>query len=76
MSAAGADNADANSSNIFTITETKLYVSEVVTLSATKNYQNFLAKDLKDQCVGVNIKQKVRIKIQQMSTYIFLNQTL
>ena len=40
-----------------------------------KNYQNFLAKALKDQCIGVNAKQKVKIKIQQMSIDIFFNQT-
>ena len=31
---------------------------------ATKKYKNFLAKDLKDQCIGMNIKQKVRLKMQ------------
>ena len=41
-----------------------------------KNYQNLLAKDLKDQFIGMNIKQKVRIKIQQMNIDIFLKQTL
>ena len=41
-----------------------------------KNYQNFLAKDLKDQCIGIKIKQKVRIKTPQTSIDIFLNQTL
>ena len=40
-----------------------------------KNYQNFLANDLKDQCIGINIKQKVRGKILQMSTDIFSNET-
>ena len=39
-----------------------------------RNYQNFLAKDLKDQCTGMNIKQKLRTKIQQMSINIFSNQ--
>ena len=61
----GNDNTDANPDNItFTIKETKLYVP-VTTLSAkgNQNYQNFLAKDLKDQFTGMNIKQKVRIKI-------------
>ena len=33
-----------------------------------KNYQKFLAKDLKDQCIEMNIKQKVRMKIRQTST--------
>ena len=32
-----------------------------------KKYQNFLAKCLKNWCSRMNIKQKVRIKIQQMS---------
>ena len=36
-----------------------------------KNYQNFLTKSFTDQCIGVNIKQKVRIKIRQMSIDIF-----
>ena len=34
-----------------------------------KNYQNVLAKDLKDWCIGMNIKQKVKINIQQTSTF-------
>ena len=41
-----------------------------------KYYQNFLAKGLEDQCIGMSIKQKVRIKTQQLSIDIFLNQTL
>ena len=41
-----------------------------------KNYENISAKDLKDQLIGMNIKQKVRIKIQQMDTDIFFNQIL
>ena len=50
----------------------------VVTLAAkdNQNIQNLLTKDLKDQCVGMNIKQKVRIKIRQMNIDIFLDQTL
>ena len=31
------------------------------------NYQNFFVKDLKDQFIGMNIKQKMRIKIQKPS---------
>ena len=42
----------------------------------TKNYQNFLLNDLKDQFIGMNIKQKLRIKIRQMNIDIFSNQTL
>ena len=39
----------------------------------TKNYQKFLAQGLKDQCIGINMKQKVRIRIQQIHIHI-LNQ--
>ena len=48
-----------------------LYQQETI-----KNYQNVLAKDFKDQFIGMNIKQKVRIKIQQMNLHIFSNQIL
>ena len=41
-----------------------------------KNYQKFVAKSLKDHCIGMNIKQKMRLKIGQMSKDIFSNQTL
>ena len=41
-----------------------------------KNYKNLLAKDLKDLYIGMNKKQKVKIKIWQISIDIFLNQTL
>ena len=67
------DNANADSNIIFTIKDTKFYVP-VVTFSA-KNYQNFLAKDLKDRFIGMNIKP-LKIKMQQMSIDIFLNQAL
>ena len=76
MSAAGADNADnIDSKNIiFTIKDTKLYVP-VITLSARYNQKlsKILAKDLKDQFIGTNKKQKVRIKIRQMNLDISLN---
>ena len=80
MSAVGSDNDHANSNDIvFTIKDTKLYVPAVILsniLSTMKNYQNFLAKGLKGQCIRMNVKQKVRTKIQQTSLDIFLNQTL
>ena len=59
MSAAGADNVNSIDSNniIFTIKDTELYVSKQLYQQETiKNYQNFLAKDLKDQFIGMNIK--------------------
>ena len=40
-----------------------------------KNYQNFLAKDVKDQCDWNEYKAK-SIKTQQMSIDIFSNQNL
>ena len=84
MSAAGNDNLnDENDDNgkkiIFTIKDAKLCVP-VVTLSdqreTIKNYKNFLAEDQKDQFIAMNIKQKVRIKLQEMKLDICLNQTL
>ena len=41
-----------------------------------KSYQKFLGKGLKDPFIEMNIKQKVRIKIQQMNIDVFSNQTL
>ena len=37
-----------------------------------KNHENVLAKDLKDRCIVMNIKQKVRTKIQQTSIVILI----
>ena len=37
-----------------------------------RNYQNVLTKDLNDQYLRTNIKQKMKIEIQQMSVYIVL----
>ena len=48
-----------------------LYQQETI-----RNYQNVLVKDLKDQFIGMNIKQKVKIKMQQISIDIFSNQIL
>ena len=63
------DSEDGANSNdiIFTVKYTKLHFP-VVILSLRDNE--------KDQCVGINIGQKVRIKVPQMSTDIFSNQTL
>ena len=69
---------DTNPDNIiFTIKDTKLYVS-LITLSAKNNgkLSKRLSKELKDQCIGMNIKQKLRIKIQHNSIDIFSNQVL
>ena len=39
-----------------------------------KNYQNVIVNDLKDQIIGMYIKQTVIIKIQQRNLAFFLNQ--
>ena len=70
------DYANFNNNNIFTMKGTKLYTPLSLYWQETiKAWQNFLAEDLKDQCIEMNIKQNVRIKIQQMSINIFSNQT-
>ena len=74
----GYGNHGANSHNIvFTIKDTKLYVHAVTLLAKEnkKNCQNY-QKGLKDQCIGMNIKQKGRVTIQQMRIYIFSCYTL
>ena len=48
-----------------------MLLSSIYQQKTIKNYLNFLAKDLKDQCIGMNIKQRVRIKIWQMNIDIF-----
>ena len=71
LSVAGNVNDINNNDNanniIFTIKDLKFYVP-VVTLSARDNQ--------KDQFIGTNIKQSVRIKIQQMNIDMFSNQIL
>ena len=57
-------------------TQNCLLLSSLYQQKAIKNYENFLVKDLKGLHIGMNIKQKVRMKIQQMSIDIFWNQTL
>ena len=60
---------------LFLLSKTQNYMS-LYQYRTIKNYQNFVAKNLKHQYIGLNIKQKVRMKIQQTSTDILLNQTL
>ena len=69
LSVVDNDNADTNNIT-FTIKDTKFYVPTVTyQTNAIKNYQKFLAKGLKYQCIGMNRKRKAR-------TYIFSNQIL
>ena len=55
-------------------TQNYMFLKYLHQLKIIKNYQNLVAKDFKDQFIGKNIKQKVRIKIQQMNIDIFSNQ--
>ena len=55
-------------------TQNHISLSSLYKQKTIKNYQNFLAKDLKDPCIGMIIKQKMRAKVQQISIYIFSNQ--
>ena len=63
---------------LFSLSKTQncLLLLSLYQQKAIKNYENFLVKDLKDLYIGINIKQNLRMKIQQMSIDIFRNQTL
>ena len=54
------------------LSKTKLFVPLVI-LSAKDNQKltKLFAKDLKDQCIEINIKQKVTVKVQQISFGLF-----
>ena len=41
-----------------------------------KKDKKFLGKDLEDPCIGMNTKQKEKIKIQETNIDIFSNPTL
>ena len=61
----GVDNSDLILTILFLLSKTQKYMLllSLYQPKTTKIYQNLLAKDLKDQCIGMNIKQKVRIKM-------------
>ena len=72
MSATRTNDADANPDNIiFAVKDTKLYVP-VVTLSERNNQilSKSFSKDLNNQFIGMNIKQKVKIKTRQMNIVV------
>ena len=81
MTASGNDNANANSNDIiFTIKGTKLYIPAVTLLARNnQNLSKLLSKAFKRSVywfIRMNIKQKVRIKTQQMQIDVFSNQIL
>ena len=48
---------------LFSPSKTQNYIYQQETI---KNYQHILAKGLKDQFIGINLKQKIRVKIRQI----------
>ena len=60
---------------MFLLSKTQRYYQRYYHQETIKNYPKFLAKDLKDQFIGMNMKQK-EIKMRQMNLDIFSNQTL
>ena len=82
LSVAGTDNDNANGNNddnniiLMLKTQNCMFLLQLSQKKAIKNYQNFLVKNLKDQFSGINIKQKVIIKMQQTNLDFFLNQIL
>ena len=80
LAAAGIGNTNDNpNKNICTIKDTKIcscchFISKKK--KKIKNYQNFLARDLKDQYIGMSIKQIKENKIRQTSIEMFSNETL
>ena len=63
---------------LFFLSKTQSYMSllSLYKQKTIKKCQNVLAKDLEDQRIGMNIKQKVIVKIRKMNIKIFLNKTL
>ena len=59
------DNANANSNNIIFTIKIISPCRNFVDNFLDKKYQNFSANDLKDLCIEMNIKPKVKIRIQQ-----------
>ena len=78
MSAGAVNNNDTNSNNFILLSKAQnyMFLSSIHQQRIIKNYQNFLVKDFKDQFIGMDINQKVRIKIPQMNMDIFSKQTL
>ena len=63
---------------LFSLSKTKNYTSllSLYQQKTIKNYENFLAKNLKDQWIRLYMEKKARIKIRQINTDTLLDQTL
>ena len=51
-------------------TQKYLFLRHFISKSQPKNHQKFLAKGLKDQCVGMNIKKTISEKKDTANKYI------
>ena len=73
---AGTDNTNADdNTTLLSKTQNYMSLSSLYQQKTIKNYLKFTAKDLKDQCIRINIKN-VRIKARQINGNISSNQTL
>ena len=74
--AKGNDDYDANSNSIIFTIKAQNYMSllSLYQQKTIKNCQNFLVKFFKDQCIKINVKQKVRITTRQTSIDILYKQ--
>ena len=66
------DNTNENPNNISNWSYDTTFYVPIVTVSAKykQKYQNFLGKDLKDEFIGISIKQKV----SRLFVLIYLNE--
>ena len=69
-------NDNANGKKYYYCYQRYKTISSCCNFISKTSHQNFLAQDLKAQFIRMNIKQKEMIKIRQMNSDIFLNQTL
>ena len=60
--------------NLLSKTQNYMLPQSLYLQKTIKDYHKFLAQELKDQLIRMDIKRKVRIKIQQMSIDVFLTQ--
>ena len=63
------DQPNPNNANGIQQLQNYMFLSSLYQQKIIKNCQNVLAKDLKDTFIGMNIKQKVRVKIKQMNIF-------
>ena len=68
------NNDPGNNTILITKTQNYMFLLQLYQQETIKNYQILVAKDFKDQFIGINIKLKVSIKIRQINIDAFSNQ--